>query len=202
LHRAKQKALPVVFVGGGLPLLPGLTTDAKSYAERMFVFPKLGALPPPAARAALVLPAERLDVHWEEAAVERVLELTEGYPFFLQEYGRRVWALDDLPKITLRDVDAAQPVVETELDEEFYENRMGRLTDAERLYASALARLGDGPQRVRDIADLMGRTTTSLSPVRDDLMRGAVIYAPKRGFVDFTVPHCARFVRRNYPYDE
>jgi hypothetical protein len=202
LHRAKQKALPVVFVGGGLPLLPGLTTDAKSYAERMFVFPKLGALPPPAARAALVLPAERLDVRWEEAAVERVLELTEGYPFFLQEYGRRVWALDDLPKITLRDVDAAQPVVESELDEEFYENRIGRLTDAERLYASALARLGDGPQRVRDVADLMGRTTTSLSPVRDELMRMAVIYAPQRGFVDFTVPHCARFVRRNYPYDD
>ena len=96
-----------------------------------------------------MLPAERLDVHWEAAAVERVLELTEGYPFFLQEYGRRVWALDELPKITLRDVDAAQPVVEAELDEEFYENRIGRLTEAERRYASALARLGDGPQRVR-----------------------------------------------------
>jgi len=201
LHRAKQKALPVVFVGGGLPLLPALTTDAKSYAERMFVFPKLGALPRAAARAALMLPAERLDVRWDDAAVDRVLELTEGYPFFLQEYGRRVWRLDDSPRITRSDVDGAQPVVEAELDEEFYENRIGKLTDAERLYASALAHLGDGPQRVRDIAELMGRTTTSLSPVRDDLMRTAVIYAPNRGFVDFTVPHCARFVRRNYPFD-
>lgn len=201
LHRAKQKALPVVFVGGGLPLLPVLTTDAKSYAERMFVFPKIGALTPAAARAALVLPAERQGVRWEEDAVRRVLELTEGYPFFLQEYGRRVWSQEDDPTITLEDVEAAQPVVEAHLDEEFYENRIGKLTGSERLYVSALAHIGDGPQQVGAIADLLGRSTTSLSPLRDDLMRSAVIYSPRRGYVDFTVPHCAKFVRRNYPFD-
>jgi hypothetical protein len=201
LHRAKQKALPVVFVGGGLPLLPVLTTDAKSYAERMFIFPKIGALGPAAARGALVLPAERQGVQWEEDAVRRVLELTEGYPFFLQEYGRRVWSQDDDPTIRLDDVEAARPAVEAELDEEFYENRIGRLTRGERTYVAALAHLGDGPQRVGAIADLLGRTTTSLSPVRDDLMRSAVIYSPRRGYLDFTVPHCARFLRRNYPFD-
>ncbi|MBV8430139.1 MAG: hypothetical protein JO244_03190 [Solirubrobacterales bacterium] len=190
-----------MFVGGGLPLLPVLTTDAKSYAERMFVFPKIGALSPPAARAALVLPAERQGVRWEEDAVGRVLELTEGYPFFLQEYGRRVWSQDDEPTIRLGDVEAAQPIVEAELDEEFYENRMGKLTSAERLYVSALAHLGDGPQRVGAVADLLGRPTTSLSPVRDDLMRSAVVYSPRRGYLDFTVPHCARFLRRSYPFD-
>jgi hypothetical protein len=200
LHRAKQKALPVVFVGAGLPLLPVLTTDAKSYAERMFIFPKIGALPTAAARSALVLPAERQGVHWNEDAVGRVLELTEGYPFFLQEYGRRVWGHDDDPTITLDDVEAAQPVVEADLDEEFYENRIGKLTAGERLYVSALAHLGDGPQQTRAIADLLGRTTTSLSPLRDELMRSAVIYSPRRGYLDFTVPHCARFVRRHYPF--
>jgi len=201
LHRAKQKALPVVFVGGGLPLLPALTTDAKSYAERMFVFPKIGALTPAAARSALVLPAERQAVQWHEDAIERVLELTEGYPFFLQEYGRRVWSQDEASVITLNDVEAARPVVEADLDEEFYENRIGKLTASERRYVSALAHLGDGPQQVGSIADLLGRTTTSLSPVRDDLMRGAIVYSPRRGYLDFTVPHCAEFVRRNYPFD-
>jgi hypothetical protein len=92
-------------------------------------------------------------------------------------------------------------VVEADLDEEFFENRIGKLTSTERLYVSALAHLGDGPQQVGAIADLLGRSTTSLSPLRDDLMRGAVIYAPRRGYVDFTVPHCARFVRRHYPFD-
>jgi hypothetical protein len=200
LHRAKQKALPVVFVGGGLPLLPVLTTDAKSYAERMFVFPRIGALTPGAARSALVLPAERQGVTWEDDAVARVLELTEGYPFFLQEYGRRVWSQDDDPAITLDDVESAQPVVEADLDAEFYENRVGKLTGSERLYVSAIAHLGDGPQRVGAVAELLGRATTSLSPVRDGLMRSAVIYAPRRGHVDFTVPHCAPFVRRHYPF--
>jgi AAA ATPase-like protein len=201
LHRAKQKALPVVFVGGGLPLLPALTTDAKSYAERMFIYPDIGALPPPAARAALVLPAERQEVSWEEDAVRRVLELTEGYPFFLQEYGRRVWSQDDARIITLDDVEAAKAVVEADLDEEFYENRIGKLTETERLYVAAMADLGDGPQPVGSVADLLGRKTTSLSPVREALMRSAVIFAPRRGYVDFTVPHCARFVRRNYPFE-
>jgi hypothetical protein len=167
----------------------------------MFVFPKIGALTPAAARGALVLPAERQGVRWDEDAVRRVLELTEGYPFFLQEYGRRVWSQDDEPTITLEDVEAAQPVVEAHLDEDFYENRIGKLTSSERLYVSALAHLGDGAQRVGAVADLLGRSTTSLSPLRDDLMRGAVIYSPRRGYVDFTVPHCATFVRRNYPFD-
>jgi hypothetical protein len=205
LHRAKQKALPVVFVGGGLPLLPVLpvlTTDAKSYAERMFVFPKIGALVPAAARAALVIPAERQGVRWDEDVVRRVLELTEGYPFFLQEYGRRVWSENDDPTITPEDVDAAQPMVEAHLDEGFYENRVGKLTSTERLYVSALAHLGDGPQQVGAIANLLGRTTTSLSPLRDELMRSAVIYSPRRGYIDFTVPHCARFVRRHYPFEK
>jgi hypothetical protein len=184
-----------------LPLLPLLTTDAKSYAERMFIFPKIGALASAAARSALLLPAERQGVQWDEDAVRRVLELTEGYPFFLQEYGRRVWSQDDDPAITLADVEAARPVVEADLDEEFYENRIGKLTGIERLDVSGLAHLGDGPQRVGAIADLLARTTTSLSPVRDNLMRSAVIYSPRRGYVDFTVPHCAKFVRRNYPFD-
>ncbi|HET6510474.1 MAG TPA: hypothetical protein VFG42_27005 [Baekduia sp.] len=153
-----------------------------------------------AARAALVLPAERQRVRWDDDAVARVLELTEGYPFFLQEYGRRVWAFDGAPRIARADVDAVQPVVEAQLDEEFYENRIGKLTDGERTYVSAIAHLGDGPQPVSEVADLLGRTTTALSPVRHELMRAAVIYAPRRGVVDFTVPHCADFVRRNYPY--
>jgi hypothetical protein len=107
---------------------------------------------------------ERQGVRLREDAVGRVLELTEGCPFFLQEYGRRAWGQDDDPTITLDDVQAAQPVVEADLDEEFYENRIGKLTAGERLYVSALAHLGDGPQQTRAIADLLARTTTSLSP--------------------------------------
>lgn len=201
LHRAKQKSLPVTFVGAGLPLIPALTAEAKSYAERMFVYPRLGALDEDAAREALVAPARNQGITWETTAAEHVLTYTEGYPYFLQEYGRRAWAQNSAATITLDDVRAAQVVVEDDLDENFFEPRIGRLAESERLYVSALADLGDGPQQTSAVAARLGRTVNSLSPPRDALIQSAVIYAPERGYVDFTVPHCASFVRRRYPLE-
>jgi len=199
LHRAKQRNLPVAFVGAGLPLIPSLTADAKSYAERMFIYTAIGELGEPAARDALIQPAERQGVSWDEDGVAEVMAYTEGYPYFIQEYGRSAWALNTGKRITLADTKAAKLLVEADLDESFFEGRIGRLTDTERAYVSAMAALGDGPQDSSQVARLLQRKATSLSPVRDELMRNAVIYAPRRGQVDFTVPHCAAFVRRRYP---
>jgi hypothetical protein len=199
LHRAKQRRLPVAFVGAGLPLIPSLTAEAKSYAERMFVYPSIGELPEAPAREALTLPAKQQGVTWEEDAVGEVLTYTEGYPYFIQEYGRRAWALKTGSRITSQDTKHAKALVEADLDEGFFEGRIGRLTHAETAYVSAMAALGDGPRESAAVAKLLGRKPTSLSPVRDELMRSAVIYAPKRGLVDFTVPHCAAFIRRRYP---
>jgi AAA ATPase domain len=201
LHRSKQRRLPVAFVGAGLPLIPSLTVDAKSYAERMFVYLSIGELSEPAAREALVKPAEQQDVSWDEDGVAEVLAYTEGYPYFIQEYGRRAWALNTARRITLADTEAARVLVEADLDESFFEGRIGRLTGAERAYVGAMASLGDGSQQSAKVAELLERKPTSLSPVRDELMRNAVIYSPKRGMVDFTVPHCGAFVRRRYPLD-
>lgn len=202
LHRAKQRRLPVAFVGAGLPLIPSLTAEAKSYAERLFAYASIGELSEPAARDALVKPAEQQGVSWEPDGVAEVLAYTERYPYFIQEYGRRAWALNTGRRITLADIHAARLLVEAELDESFFEGRVGRLTRTERAYAGAMAALGDGPQQSSRVAELLGRKQTSLSTVRDDLMRNAVIYAPQRGLVDFTVPHCAAYVRRRYPLDQ
>ncbi len=201
LHRAKQRRLPVAFVGAGLPLIPSLTAEAKSYAERMFVYPAIGKLSESAARDALIEPAEQQGVSWDADGVDEVLAYTEGYPYFIQEYGRRAWSLNTGTRITLDDTIAARLLVEADLDESFFEGRIGRLTGAEKVYVGAMAALGDGPQQSRRVAELLGRKPTSLSPVRDELMRNAVIYAPRRGTIDFTVPHCAAFVRRRYPFD-
>lgn len=199
LHRTKQKGLPVAFVGAGLPLIPSLTAEAKSYAERMFIYTAIGELPEPAARDALIKPAEAQKVSWDEDGVAEVMAYTEGYPYFIQEYGRSAWDLKAGKRITLEDTRAAKLIVEADLDENFFEGRIGRLTDSERAYVSAMAALGDGPQDSSQVARLLQRKRTSLSPIRDELMRNAVIYAPSRGAVDFTVPHCAAFVRRRYP---
>ena len=202
LHRVKQKRLPVTFVGAGLPLLPSLTAEAKSYAERMFAYAHLGPLDERAAREALVVPARSCGVTWEEEAVRRVLAYTEGYPCFLQEYGRRTWALTTGEMIAARDVRDAEALVADFLDTSFFEPRIGRLASSERAYVGALAALGDGPQATSAVAARLGRTIGSVSPLRDALIESAVIYAPRRGYVDFTVPHCAAFVRRRYPLAE
>jgi hypothetical protein len=112
LHRAKQRRLPVAFVGAGLPLIPSLTVEAKSYAERMFVYPSIGELSDKPAREALVLPAKQQDVSWKEDAVNEVLAYTEGYPYFIQEYGRRAWALKTGDLITSQDTKDAKVLVE------------------------------------------------------------------------------------------
>ena len=199
LHRAKQKGLPVAFVGAGLPLIPELTADAKSYAVRMFTYPTIGALGHDAARDALVLPARAQGVDWQPAATEHVLTYTEGYPYFIHAYGRKAWAQSEAPRITLKDALAVKAIVEDWLDDNFFEARMARMSDSERAYVSAIAALGDGPQSSTAVAKQLGRPPSSLTRTRDELLRNSIVYAPRRGQIDFTVPHCAAFVRRRYP---
>jgi hypothetical protein len=199
LHRAKQKMLPIALVGGGLPLLPDLTGEAKSYAERGFEFRAVGALDSPAAAAALEEPARGQGVRWDPGATARATEITEGYPYFLQEYGREIWRLHQGPVIDLRQVKAAEPIVLEYLDENFFSQRIGKLPDAERRYMSTIAALGDGPQRSGDVAASMGKEHQEVSGLRDRLIKAGLLYAPRRGEIDFTVPMCADHIRR-HPY--
>jgi hypothetical protein len=198
LHRAKQKMLPVSFVAAGLPLIPALTGEAKTYAERMFVRAPLGALPIEAARVALTDPARAQDVRWDDDALKLAVTYTEGYPYFLQEVGRWAWRQGGGDCITRADIEIAIPLAEEELDEGFFEVRLGRLNATQRAYVQAMAALGDGPLASSDIAKRLGRKPTDVTKIRDALIREAITYAPSRGELAFTVPHCARFVRRRY----
>jgi hypothetical protein len=199
LHRAKQKNLPVALVGGGLPLLPELTGEAKSYAERGFEFRVVGALDRDAAAAALEEPARLQGVTWRRAAVERVIDLTQGYPYFLQEYGRAIWRVSSGKSIGPRDVEAAEALAGEYLDQNFFSQRIGKLPSAERRYLSAIAWGGDVPQRTGDVARALGRDPASVSALRSRLLKAGLIYAPRRGEVDFTVPRCADYIRRTFP---
>jgi hypothetical protein len=198
LHRAKQKMLPVSFVAAGLPLIPALTGEAKTYAERMFLRAPLGELPEETARIALADPARAQGVSWDDGALALAVAHTEGYPYFLQELGRWTWRQRDGERITRADVQTAIPLAEAELDESFFEVRLGRLNPTQRAYIQAMAELGDGPVSSSDIAQRLSRKPTAVTKVRDALIREAIVYPPARGELAFTVPHCARFVRRRY----
>jgi hypothetical protein len=200
LHRAAQLRLPITIAGAGLPTLATLTGEAKSYAERMFTFPVIGSLPAHQAREALVVPAEDEGVRWDEAGIERVVDVTQGYPYFLQEFGKQAWDVADGPGIiTADDVDRSIPVARAELDDGFFRVRTGRTSDPERAYLRAMAALGPGPARSGDVAALLKKKTTALGPTRDGLIKKALCYSPRWGEIDFTVPMFDEFMIRWMP---
>lgn len=198
LHKTVQRQLPVTLVGAGLPQLPRLVGEAKSYAERLFKFPSIGALTTAQAERALVDPAERLGVGFESGAVKAIIEYTEGYPYFIQEYGSVLWDAVVEPPITVADVVAARESVEAKLDAGFFRVRAERTSELELRYLRAMAELGSAPQQAKDVAALLGRTSEQLGPTRSRLIDKGLLYTPGRGLAAFTVPQFDRFMRSAY----
>ena len=201
LHRAAQRRLPLVLVGAGLPQLRGRMGHAKSYAERLFDFPEIGPLPPSAARTAISKPAKAEGVEVNEDALERIVQQTRGYPYFLQEWGKHAWDTASKSPITLFDVDLASTSVIAALDESFFRVRFDRLTPLEKRYLRAMAELGPGPHRSGDIAEQLRRDVTGLGPTRNQLIGKGMIWSPNHGDTAFTVPLFDEFMHRIMPGD-
>jgi hypothetical protein len=202
LHRCAQRELPVVLVGAGLPQLPGQMGRAKSYAERLFSFPEVGPLSADSAALAITVPLLEEGVVIEEDALQRIIDVTKGYPYFLQEWGKQAWDAASESPITPEDVGRASATAIAELDESFFRVRFDRLTQAERRHLRAMAELGPGPHRSGDIADVITRKVTSLAPVRESLIKKGMIWSPGHGDTAFSVPLFDAFMRRIMPGSE
>lgn len=187
-HRINRRALPLVIAGAGLPQLPGLTAEAQTYAERMFRWPSIGKLPAADARLALLAPAQREGVAFDEDALSYIVEYTEGYPYFLQEYGRAIWDAADGSPITLQDAIDTRPTVEAVLDQDFFAVRVAGLPDRELQYLQAMASLGPGEHAGADVAEALGRTAVQVASAQSRLIDRGLIYRARRGDVAFTVP--------------
>jgi hypothetical protein len=199
LHRCSQMKLPVTVVGAGLPQLRALAGEAKSYAERLFDFPSIGALTAAEAEQALRKPALEAGVEIDEAAVQEMLAQTKGYPYFLQEWGKCAWDVAKSSPITLEDVKRASIEAVAALDESFFRVRFDRLTPAEKKYLRAMAELGTGPHRSGDIAEEMGKHVTTLATMRQGLILKGMIWSPNHGDTAFTVPLFDEFMKRIMP---
>jgi hypothetical protein len=198
-HEVSQRALPVVIVGAGLPHLPATLAAGKSYAERLFRYLAVDRLPREMADRALTVPAKEEGAEFTDAALAELYALTEGYPYFVQAYGKATWeAAVDSP-ITPEDVRLAAPEAEAELAGGFFGSRYERATPAERDYMRAMAELGadraDSAVTTAEVAASLGRRPQSLSPARDGLIKKGLIFSAERGAVAFTVPHFGRFLR-------
>jgi hypothetical protein len=199
IHKVGQRGLPLVVFGAGLPQLAALAGEAKSYAERLFDYPAVGPLGPDAATSAIRDPVRREGAEIEDAALREIVARTEGYPYFLQEWGSHAW--NDAPRspITVADVAKASDNALRALDEGFFKVRLDRLTPREREYLRAMAELGPGPHRSGDIADVLGMAVTAAAPLRSGLIKKGMVYSPAHGDTAYTVPMFDAFMRRAMP---
>ncbi len=198
LHRVSQLGLPLLVAGAGLPSLPGLAGEARSYAERLFQFVNVGSLNTEDAKRAVVEPVEHEGEKWGAGAVESLLAATNGYPYFLQEFGKQAWNVAEGPTITKSDVLAASALAVDDLDNGFFRARIDKTTDAEREYLRAMVKLGGpGPYRSGDVSRALGKSTTQTGPIRDALVKRGLCFAPRHGEIAFTVPMFDEFVRRS-----
>jgi len=199
MHRVSQAGLPVLLVATGLPQVVGLSGEAKSYAERLFDFPKLDALSEADAADALQRPAIAEGAVWDEAALALVRKITRGYPYFLQEWGYHAWNQAVGPRIRAQDVRMATDIAISRLDESFFRVRFDRLTPRERDYLRAMAETLAGLSRSGDIADRLGMRVQSVGPLRAGLIKKGMIYSPAHGDTAFTVPLFDEYLRRTIP---
>lgn len=199
LHRTAQRSLPVMLVGAGLPQLRGRMGRAKSYAERLFDFPEIGPLDPPAARIAIAKPAGARGIKVNDDALDQILKETSRYPYFLQEWGKHAWDTATKSPITLQDVEMASKTAVAALDESFFRVRFDRLTPVEKTYLRAMGELGPGPHRSGDIAEILDRKVTALGPTRNQLIAKGMVWSPSHGDTAFTVPLFDEFMRRIMP---
>ncbi len=199
IHKISQKSLPIVMIGAGLPQLVGKAGQAKSYAERLFDYPELGALTPQDASIALQKAVQKEEVFFNDDALEKIIAITKGYPYFLQEWGYHSWNIAEKSPITVNDVNKATDIAIKQLDQSFFRVRFDRLTPREKDYLRALAELGAHSQRSGDIAEKLGIDVQEAAPIRNNLIKKGMIYSPKHGDTAFTVPLFENFMKRTIP---
>jgi hypothetical protein len=197
LHRLNQKALPVTCVAAGLPSLPALAGEAKSYAERLFEYPRLDRLSRLDAISALREPARSRDVIFDEDALDYIFAQTEGYPYFLQQYGKYAWDVASVGRITHDDARRGGREAQQRLDDGFFQVRYERASAAERDFLGAMSRCAGPPYPIAEVMRELGKTDLrSISVQRDALIKKGLIYASQHGTVDYTVPRFADYLHR------
>lgn len=195
-HEAGQRNTPLALVLAGLPSLPRVLAEARSYAERLFTFQEIGALTELDTARALDDPVAAEGVSWEPEALARVADASGGYPYFIQQYGQEAWVAAEGSPITLTDANLGIARGQRALDTGFFRSRWDRATPAEKSYLRAMAEDADAPSNSGTVADRLGKSTSALGPVRAKLIAKGLIFAPEHNVVRFTVPTMASFVGR------
>lgn len=199
LHRANQLRLPITIYGAGLPKILKILGEVKSYSERLFQYIEVAELSDHAETDAIVKPAAELGVQYEEEAVEEIKEWSKGYPFFIQELCNTIWEEIESEIIKKSDVERVIPVFLDKLDKGFFKIRYDRCTKKEHDFLFAMVRCGSLPCTISNVAKILGKRVSSISPTRAQLISKGIIYSTGHGEIDFTVPQFDKYLKRINP---
>ncbi len=196
VHASMGTDRAILGIFAGTPTLRAHLGRAHTYAER-FSFSELAMLDTEDTRRALVEPAKQHDTRFTSEALDRLVNVTSGYPYFVQLYGAYSWQTHRNHLIETHDVERAIPLVEHKLDAGFYRVRLDRLSPREVAYAMALGSLGPGVHPVSEVAARLGRSVRDVSSIRNRLIEKGMLYSPLPGAIAFSVPLFERFIERH-----
>ena len=202
IHRANQLGYPIVIIGAGLPKIIKMLSDIKSYSERLFSYKHIGALEYDQSKNAITEPAKKFDVEYSDEAIDKIIKITKGYPFFIQQFCKVVY---DAASGKYIDAELVSQYTESffdSLDEGFFKSRYERCSDMEKVFVFSMVKCGKLPCSISNISKHFGKNGKSISPTRAKLIDKGIIYSTKHGELDFTVPEFDGFINRLGEYKE
>lgn len=202
LHRSNQLGYPVMMIGAGLPKIYKMLSDEKSYSERLFFYKEIGALTDEQSKNAIIMPAQKFGVTYSEDAVEEIISVTKGYPFFIQQMCQIVYQNTDEKRIEQKHVEDNMNDFLKTLDTGFFKVRYERCADSDKKFVFAMVKCGDLPCTISNVAHNLHKSVNSISTTRAQLIGKGIIYPIRYKELDFTVPEFDKYVMRLDEYKQ
>ena len=202
LHRVNQLGYPIMIVGAGLPKIYKMLSEEKSYSERLFLYKEIGSLTEEQSRKAIEEPAKKFGVSYTEKAIKEIINITKGYPFFIQQMCQVVYKNTD--EKVIQDMHVKNNIDEffELLDVGFFKSRYERCAESDKKFIFAMVKCGELPCTISNVAKNLHKNVNSISTTRAQLISKGIIYPIRYKELDFTVPEFAGYIQRLDEYKQ
>ena len=202
LHRTNQLGYPVMIIGAGLPKIYKMLSDEKSYSERLFLYKEIGSLTGEQSRKAIEEPAKKFGISYTDEAITEIINITKGYPFFIQQLCQIVYKETNKNIIEIDDIKNIIEMFFNTLDTGFFKVRYERCSDGDKKFIFAMVKCDELPCTISNIAGQLKKKVKTISPTRAQLINKGIIYPVRHSELDFTVPEFSGFVQRSDEYKQ
>ena len=202
LYRANQLGYPIMIIGAGLPKIYKMLSDEKSYSERLFMYKKIDSLTDEQSEKAIEEPAKKFNIIYAHEATNKIVEITKGYPFFIQQLCKIVYDKTNKDVIELSDVENCIDEFLSSLDERFFKSRYERCAESDKKFIFAMVECGELPCTISNVAHNLNKTVGSISTTRAQLISKGIIYPVRYKELDFTVPEFSGYIQRLEEYKQ